>query len=60
MLTAEGAVSITDTLGTLFTKMIEWTGQVFTVISGNELALMLVCIPVLFVVVRFAKYLLGI
>ena len=56
----EGATNIMTTLGTLFTQMITWVGEVFKVISGNELALLLVCIPVCFTAVRFAKYLLGI
>lgn len=56
---AEGT-SIITTIGTYFTQMIDWVGDVFEVISGNELALFLICIPVLFVVVKFAKYLLGI
>ena len=60
MLILEGTPTILETIGSLFTQMITWTGNVFSVISGNELALMLVCIPVLFVVVKFAKYLLGI
>ena len=52
--------SILSTIGASFTQMITWVGDVFEVISGNELALFLVCIPVFFVVVKFAKYLLGI
>ena len=60
MLILEGTPTILDTIGALFTQMITWTGNVFTVISGNDLALYLVCIPLLFVVVKFAKYLLGI
>ena len=56
----EGATNIMETLSSLFTQMISWVGEVFKVISGNELALILVCIPLMFVIVRFAKYLLGI
>ena len=56
---AEGT-SIISTIGNYFTQMIDWVGDVFDVISNNELALFLICIPVLFVVVKFAKYLLGI
>jgi len=52
--------SIVTTIGNYFTAMIGWVGEVFEVISTNDLALLLVCIPVLFVVVKFAKYLLGI
>ena len=52
--------SIVTTLGGYVTQMLAWVGDVFEVISGNELALFLICIPVLFVVVKFAKYLLGI
>ena len=52
--------SIVTTLGGYVTQMLAWVGEVFEVISGNELALFLICIPVLFVVVKFAKYLLGI
>lgn len=56
----EGSVDIMETLSSLFTQMITWVGEVFKVIAGNELALILVCIPLMFVIVRFAKYLLGI
>ena len=56
----EGTTSIINTMGEYFSQTIAWVGDVFEVISGNELALYLVCIPVLFVVVKFAKYILGI
>ena len=56
---AEGT-SIVTTVGSYLTEAIGWVGEVFEVIASNELALFLVCIPVLFVVVKFAKYLLGI
>lgn len=52
--------SIITTIGSNLTQMIGWVGQVFTVISENELALFLVTVPVAFVAVKFAKYLLGI
>lgn len=52
--------SILTTIGQYFTQMIAWVGEVFGVIADNELALFLVCVPVLFLVVKFAKYLLGI
>ena len=54
------AQSIIETLSNMITQLITWTGEVFKTISGNELALLLVCLPVGFTVVRFAKYLLGI
>ena len=56
----ESSVNILETLGTYFTQMISWVADVFKVIAGNELALFLVCIPVGFTIVRFAKYILGI
>lgn len=52
--------SIVTTVGSYLTSAIGWVGSVFDVISQNELALFLVCIPVLFTIVKFAKYILGI
>ncbi len=52
--------SIVETLSSYLTQMIAWVSDVFEVIAGNDLALFLVCIPVGFTVVRFAKYILGI
>lgn len=59
-MTEAAASTIVTQIGGYLTTAIGWVGSVFEVISGNELALFLVCIPVLFTIVKFAKYILGI